>query len=40
MRLFMILSTIHSRDDLLRLTAAQDAQLCREIRSFLVSHVA
>ena len=36
----MILSTIHSRDDLLRLTAAQDAQLCREIRSFLVSHVA
>ena len=36
----MILQSIHSREDLLRLTAAQDAQLCREIRSFLIEHVA
>ena len=35
----MILETIHSRDDLLALNAKQDAQLCEEIRQFLISHV-
>lgn len=36
----MILQSIHSRQDLLCLTSAQDAQLCREIRSFLIENVA
>lgn len=36
----MILQSIHCREDLLSLTSAQDAQLCSEIRSFLVEHVA
>jgi len=36
----MILETIRSRDDLLRLTKEQDRQLCAEIREFLVQHVA
>lgn len=36
----MILQSIHCRADLLSLTGAQDAQLCQEIRSFLVEHVA
>ena len=35
----MILETIRSRDDLLRLTPEQDRQLCRELREFLISHV-
>ena len=36
----MILQSIHSRQDLLCLTSAQDAQLCREIRSCLIENVA
>ena len=36
----MILETIETRDDLLRLTTEQDEQLCREIRAFLIEHVA
>ncbi len=36
----MILQSIHCREDLLALTSAQDAQLCQEIRSFLIEHVA
>lgn len=35
----MILEHIQTRDDLLRLTPEQDAQLCREIRAFLIEHV-
>ena len=35
----MILETIHSRQDLLRLTPDEDRQLCAEIRQFLVDHV-
>ena len=35
----MILEKIHTRADLLALTDAEQAQLCREIRDFLVRHV-
>lgn len=35
-----ILETIHSHEDLVRLNGEQQAQLCREIRAFLVEHVA
>jgi len=35
-----LLDTIHSRDDLLRLTPEQDRELCGEIRRFLVENVA
>ena len=35
----MILETIHSRDDLLRLTPEQQRTLCAELRQFLVEHV-
>ena len=35
----MILETIHSRQDLLRLTPEEDRVLCAEIRQFLVDHV-
>lgn len=35
----MILETIHSRDDLLRLNKEEDEQLCRELRQFLIDHV-
>ena len=36
----MLLSQLNSRADLLRLTPAQDRQLCEEIREFLVRHIA
>lgn len=36
----MYLNQIHSRADLLRLTPAEDRQLCGEIREFLVKHIA
>ena len=35
-----MLEQIHSRADLLKLTPAEDKQLCAEIREFLVQHVA
>ena len=35
----MVLETIHSRDDLLRLTPEEQRTLCAEIRQFLVEHV-
>ena len=35
----MILERIHSRADLLDLTEAEQGQLCREIRDFLIRHV-
>ena len=35
----MVLETIHSRDDLLRLTQEEQRTLCAEIRQFLVEHV-
>ena len=35
----MILEKIHTRADLLALTDAEQGQLCREIREFLVRHV-
>ncbi len=35
----MILERIHSRQDLLALTPAEQTQLCREIREFLLCHV-
>lgn len=35
----MILETIHSRDDLLRLDEEQEKQLCKELRAFLVENV-
>ena len=35
-----ILETIHSHEDLVRLSGEQQARLCREIREFLVGHVA
>lgn len=35
----MILETIHSREDLLRLSREEDAQLCCELRQFLLDHV-
>ena len=35
----MILETIHSREDLLRLSEQDEIRLCREIREFLVRHV-
>ncbi|MBQ5748549.1 MAG: 1-deoxy-D-xylulose-5-phosphate synthase, partial [Oscillospiraceae bacterium] len=36
----MILETIHTREDLLKLSHEEDLQLCAEIREFLVGHVA
>ncbi|MBQ1263879.1 MAG: 1-deoxy-D-xylulose-5-phosphate synthase, partial [Oscillospiraceae bacterium] len=36
----MILETIHTREDLLKLSHEEDVQLCAEIREFLVGHVA
>lgn len=36
----MILENIHSREDLLRLNSREDEQLCRELRQFLIEHVA
>lgn len=35
----MILEKIHSREDLLRLSPEEDAQLCSELRQFLIDHV-
>ncbi len=36
----MILEKIHTREDLLALSREEDAQLCGEIRDFLVAHIA
>ena len=35
-----MLDKIETRDDLLSLTAEQEAQLCDEIRAFLIEHIA
>ena len=35
-----MLEQIHTRADLLRLTPAEDRQLCQEIRDFLIQHIA
>ena len=35
----MVLETIHSRDDLLRLTPEEQRTLCAEVRQFVVEDV-